>query len=45
MKGNKKGNGREGEKELLHLFVKRSGQGIEGKREIGEDGGEGNGGG
>jgi hypothetical protein len=24
---NRKGKGREGEKELLHLFVKRSGQG------------------
>ncbi len=39
MKGNRKGNGRESEKELLHLYVKRrSGQGYEGKRGIGEDG-------
>jgi hypothetical protein len=38
MKGNRKGNGREGEKELLHLFVKRSGQGFEGKKGMGEDG-------
>jgi hypothetical protein len=38
MKGNRKRNGREGEKELLHLFVKRSGQGFEGKKGMGEDG-------
>jgi hypothetical protein len=44
MKGNRKENGREGEKELLHLFVKWSRQGFEGKTGIGKDGREGKGG-
>jgi hypothetical protein len=37
MKGTRKGNGREREKEPLHLFVKRSVQGLEGKRGVGEE--------
>jgi hypothetical protein len=37
MKGNRKENVREGEKELLHLSVKRSGQGFKGKREMNVD--------
>jgi hypothetical protein len=32
MKGNRKGNVREGKKEFLHLFVKRCGHEFEGRR-------------
>jgi hypothetical protein len=35
MKGNRNGNVREREKELLHLFVKNSGQNFKGKKEMG----------
>jgi hypothetical protein len=38
MQCNRKGNMRGREKELLYLFVKRSGQSFKGKKEMGEDG-------
>ncbi len=46
MKSNRKGNvrEREREKELLHLFVKSSGQKFEGKKGMGEYGRVGKGG-
>jgi hypothetical protein len=39
VKSNRKGNVREREKELLHLFVKSSGQKFMGKKEMGTMGG------
>ncbi len=43
MKVNRKRNVREGEKELLHLFVKSSGKKFEWKKGMGEDRREGKG--
>jgi hypothetical protein len=44
MEGSRKGNVREGEKQLLSLFVKRNGQGLKGKRDMRQDGRVGEGG-